>query len=132
MKREVSKISGLILAAGFSSRMGRFKPLLPLGGSTATERAVKSLRDGGIEDVRVVVGWRTEELVPVLDQPGGLRTVLSRSDDAALDLDVADQGTVLDMDTPADHEILQRRCARMAVPSESKCEATRAWVPGWR
>ncbi|HWR41707.1 DVU_1551 family NTP transferase [Sporomusa sp.] len=60
------KIAGLIVAAGYSSRMGAFKPLLPLGGKTVIETAVNSLHHGGVTDVRVVVGHRAEELRPVL------------------------------------------------------------------
>lgn len=37
---------GLIVAAGYSSRMGAFKPLLPLGDKTVIEAAVDSLRLG--------------------------------------------------------------------------------------
>jgi broad specificity phosphatase PhoE/CTP:molybdopterin cytidylyltransferase MocA/HD superfamily phosphodiesterase len=63
-------IASLILAAGYSSRMGTFKPLLPLGGSTLIEEAVKRFRDAGIQDIRVVVGYRAEEIAPVLDRLG--------------------------------------------------------------
>lgn len=216
MKRDRSKIVGLILAAGYSSRMGEFKPLLSIGKSTAIERCVGSLRDAGIEDVRVVVGWRAEELIPLLgrlkagtvlnrhfadgmyssvmagvaslgpetqgfvllpvdspmvkprtiselvqrfleseatvvyprflgrrghppvvstsclsgapasEPPDGLRSVLSRYEDSALVVDVVDQGTVMDMDTPADYEALRRYCSREGVPTEAECEAVLA------
>lgn len=62
------KIAGLIVAAGYSSRMGAFKPLLPLGGKTVIETAVDSLRHGGVTDVRVVVGHRAEDLYPLLER----------------------------------------------------------------
>ena len=62
------KIAGLIVAAGYSTRMGALKPLLPLGGKTVLETAVDSLRQGGIQDVRVVVGHRAEEVNPVLER----------------------------------------------------------------
>lgn len=60
------KISALILAAGFSSRMGAFKPLLPLGGTTVIERSVSVFKSAGIRDITVVVGHRAEELMSVL------------------------------------------------------------------
>ncbi|MBS3976694.1 MAG: NTP transferase domain-containing protein [Syntrophomonadaceae bacterium] len=64
MRRD--KISALILAAGYSSRMGEFKPLLPLYGKTVIERAVCGFRQMGLKDIRVVTGYRAEELLPVL------------------------------------------------------------------
>lgn len=63
-----ARIVGLIVAAGYSSRMGTFKPLLPLGGKTVIEVAVDSLRMAGVADIRIVVGYRAAELYPVLDQ----------------------------------------------------------------
>ncbi len=60
------RISAIILAAGYSSRMREFKPLLSLGDSTVMERAVDLFRDAGIDDIRVVVGHRAEDLLPVL------------------------------------------------------------------
>ncbi len=59
-------ITAIILAAGFASRMGAFKPLLPLGGRTALERCVSGFRAAGVEDVRVVTGHRGNELAPLL------------------------------------------------------------------
>lgn len=63
-----SRLVGLIVAAGYSSRMGTFKPLLPLGEKTVIEVAVESLRRGGVPDIRVIVGYRAAELYPVLDR----------------------------------------------------------------
>ena len=51
-----------MLAAGYSSRMGAFKPLLELGGRTFLERCVAAFRQAGVEDVVVVTGHRAEEL----------------------------------------------------------------------
>jgi molybdenum cofactor cytidylyltransferase len=61
-------ITALVLAAGFSSRMKQFKPLLPMGQTTILERCVTLFRDAGIHDVRVVVGYRADEIIPRLDQ----------------------------------------------------------------
>ncbi|HWR06079.1 DVU_1551 family NTP transferase [Sporomusa sp.] len=61
-------IAALILAAGFSSRMGAFKPLLPFGESSVIETVVNTFRQAGVADIRVVVGWQAERLRPVLDQ----------------------------------------------------------------
>jgi CTP:molybdopterin cytidylyltransferase MocA len=50
------KFGAVIAAAGLSSRMGAFKPLLPLGGGTIIERIICTLRAGGVEDITVVTG----------------------------------------------------------------------------
>ena len=59
-------VTAIILAAGYSSRMGAFKPLLPVGGTTVMERAIELFRGAGINDIRVVVGHRSDELLPLL------------------------------------------------------------------
>ena len=53
---ESREISAIILAAGRSERMGAFKPLLPFGSQTVIESCIQSLRDGGVQEVVVVVG----------------------------------------------------------------------------
>lgn len=55
-------ISAIILAAGYSSRMGAFKPLLLLDGQTMIDRVVSLFREVGIGDISVVVGHRREEM----------------------------------------------------------------------
>lgn len=74
--KEEAVIAAVIVAAGYSTRMGRPKPLLPLGHSTVLEEAVKCFREAGIHDVRVVVGHMAETIVPVLDGLG-VRWVLN-------------------------------------------------------
>jgi molybdenum cofactor cytidylyltransferase len=49
-------ITGIVLAAGRSRRMGRPKALLSLGGATFLARAVNALLRGGCDDVLVVTG----------------------------------------------------------------------------
>jgi molybdenum cofactor cytidylyltransferase len=207
------KVAALVLAAGYSSRMGEFKPLLPLGRSTAIERAVGSFREAGVRDVRVVVGYRAEEITPILarlgaqavfnvhydagmyssvvagvgslsrdtgvffllpgdsplvkprtvrellrawgesragiiypcflgrrghpplisttyvetilagERPGGLRAVLARHEDAALDVEVTDQGVLIDVDTPADYQKALAYSLREDIPTEEECRA---------
>ena len=62
-------IGGIVLAAGYSSRMGDFKPLLPVGGVPALERSVSALRDAGAETA-VVTGHRREELTGLIEALG--------------------------------------------------------------
>lgn len=209
-----AKVAALILAAGYSSRMGDFKPLLPLGRATVIERAVSGFLGAGIRDVRVVVGHRAEEVIRVLEplgvrtvfnaaydsgmyssvvagvgslppgevdaffllpgdnplvkpqtirelvnayresragivypcfmgrrghpplidmaytgdilageQPGGLRTVLGRYESLALNVEVVDQGVLLDIDTPADYREVLAFSLKEDVPGEQECLA---------
>ena len=62
------KVGALIPAAGLSSRMKAFKPLLEIGGQTLAERAVNLFQSAGINDIVTVVGHRHDELIPVLER----------------------------------------------------------------
>lgn len=66
----LNRVYGLIPAAGASRRMGRSKLDLPLGDGTVLERVVRTLRDGGIETVLVVVGPHVPQLVPLAEKAG--------------------------------------------------------------
>ncbi|MCE5334406.1 MAG: histidine phosphatase family protein [Desulfobacteraceae bacterium] len=217
-----ARIVALILAAGFSSRMGSFKPLASFGDSTMIQEACKRFLKAGIADIRVVVGYRADEITPVLDRlgvrwilnedydkemfssvlagiksfevgveaffllpgdiatfkpetiqalveaynsedpkiihprfsgrrghpplipasiaahapppdfPGGMRALLGRFEDRSVDLDVIDEGILLDCDTPTDYASIAERCSRQGVPSESECEKiwSKLKVPG--
>ena len=58
----MAELAGLILAAGVSSRMGAFKPLLPVDGQTMIRRVADMMRRAGADPVVVVTGYRGEEL----------------------------------------------------------------------
>ncbi|MBI4799862.1 MAG: NTP transferase domain-containing protein [Desulfarculus sp.] len=60
------QVAAVILAAGLSSRMGRCKPLLPLGGATVLERAVGMFKAAGVAEVVVVTGHRAGDLGPLI------------------------------------------------------------------
>ena len=64
------KTIGLILAAGYSSRMGTFKPLLPIGDMAAMERVTAALRKAGVETVIGVTGYERERLSPIFAAEG--------------------------------------------------------------
>ena len=51
-----SGIAGIILAAGKSSRMGAFKPLLPFGDRTVVETCIQNFREAGVDNIVVVIG----------------------------------------------------------------------------
>jgi CTP:molybdopterin cytidylyltransferase MocA len=62
------KIAAIVLAAGYSSRMGELKPLLSLGDKTVLEKVIDAFRKAGIDDVRVVVGYEAQRLIPLLEK----------------------------------------------------------------
>ncbi|MGQ9369446.1 DVU_1551 family NTP transferase [Azospirillum sp. ST 5-10] len=49
-------VAAVVLAAGRSSRMGAFKPLLPFGGRSVLGHVVDGLRRGGVATIVVVYG----------------------------------------------------------------------------
>lgn len=206
-------LAALILAAGYSSRMGRFKPLLELGGVRIVESLAALFRSAGIERIGVVTGHLAARLEPVLHQlgiaavtnpayeqgmyssvqaglawlpkevdacfllpvdiplvrsatiealaeryaarrsaviyprfrgerghpplidrslfgeilagggDGGLRAVLERHRAAAAEVEVIDQGILLDMDTPDDYLRLAALALCRHLPTAAECEA---------
>lgn len=60
------KIGAVVAAAGLSSRMGDFKPLLPFDGDTVLGRCLDNLLQAGATDVVVVIGHRAGDLETVL------------------------------------------------------------------
>lgn len=62
----------MILAAGQSTRLGRaaseLKPLLPVAGIPLLHRTLRTLGNGGVREVVIVVGHRGDEIVSSLDQ----------------------------------------------------------------
>ncbi|MFC1798307.1 NTP transferase domain-containing protein [Thermodesulfobacteriota bacterium] len=67
---DTGNIAALILAAGRSTRMGTFKPLLPMKGSTVIGQVIDNTRAAGIKEILVVAGYRAETLIPVLRKTG--------------------------------------------------------------
>lgn len=68
-------ITAIILAAGYSSRMDAFKPLLDLGGRPVVNRIVETCRQAGIDEIIVVVGYRKELIIPVIEAAGARAAV---------------------------------------------------------
>ena len=58
----IPKISGIILAAGLSTRMGEPKQLLPFGNSTIIETVIDNLLGSKLNEVIVVVGHEAEKV----------------------------------------------------------------------
>lgn len=61
-----ANIASIIIAAGYSSRMKDFKPLLKFGGFSAVEKVIHTHKSAGIKDIYVVVGHRGHEIVEQL------------------------------------------------------------------
>lgn len=61
-----------VLAAGFSSRMGSFKPLLPLNDETVIQRVLRVSKAAGIRQRVVVTGYNREALAPLLEKNGAV------------------------------------------------------------
>ena len=53
-------VAGIVLAAGASTRMGRNKMLLPIGGEPLLRRAVRRAFEAGLDPVAVVVGHEAD------------------------------------------------------------------------
>ena len=55
-------VAGVVLAAGSSSRLGRNKLLLDLGGESVVRRAVRATLEAGLDPAIVVVGHEAEHV----------------------------------------------------------------------
>ena len=209
--KPIDNPAALILSAGYSQRMGRFKPLLPLGDGSVVERVVALYRGCSVNHILVVTGHEAATLraamgglavqwvlnpahdkgmfssilaglralpedcdaffvhpvdIPLIrsqtirqllaaggNQPesvihpvfagrrghppliradlrpqilqwsgrDGLRGFLQRHDANSVEIPVADEGVLLDLDTPEDYRSLLAKAAREGVPSNAEC-----------
>lgn len=60
--RKEPKTGAVIVAAGMSSRMGDFKPLLELGGLSFVKRTITNFKQAGVSPIVLVCGYRAQEL----------------------------------------------------------------------
>jgi len=70
-------ISGLILAAGSSARLGRPKQLLDLAGKPALEHVVDAALASPLDEVVVVLGHRAEEIRSAVPRNERVRMVVN-------------------------------------------------------
>lgn len=68
--RTDAPVTGLVLAAGGSSRLGRPKQLLPLGGATLLDATLASVRRCGFDQVVVALGGAADEVAATVDLTG--------------------------------------------------------------
>jgi molybdenum cofactor cytidylyltransferase len=76
-RQERSVIAAVVLAAGTSSRLGRPKQLLELGGRPLLQHAVDAAVRAGLEEVIVVLGHAADEVVAAVRMPAGAQTVVN-------------------------------------------------------
>lgn len=67
---DIQKISGIILAAGSASRMGKTKQLLPFGKNTLLGQVIQNARESALHEIIVVLGHRADEIEQVIDVSG--------------------------------------------------------------
>jgi len=58
----LDRIAAIILAAGYSSRMGSLKALVEVEGATMLDRAARTFADANIEQIFVVTGFDADRL----------------------------------------------------------------------
>jgi broad specificity phosphatase PhoE/CTP:molybdopterin cytidylyltransferase MocA len=69
---------GVVLAAGYSSRMGDFKALLDVGGKPAAARLIDALREGGAREIVLVTGYARERLAGLIGASGAFEAYNER------------------------------------------------------
>ena len=132
-----SRVAGLVVAAGYSSRMGTSKPLLPLGDTTVLGQVLRRLRGGGASPLLVVTGHRGEEVaeearrhgavpVPNPDYPEGMFSSIRTGVLALEELDL--RGAVL---LPVDVPLVKPRTVAALLDRfrEEGEVSLDAWIP---
>ena len=70
-------ITGIVLAAGTSSRFGQTKQVLELEGKALVQHAIDAAADAGLDEIIVVLGHDAERVGASLQLPARARTVLN-------------------------------------------------------
>lgn len=125
---EPHDVAAIILAAGRSSRMGAFKPLLPFGSKTVVDSCIDAMRGAGIETIIVVIG--SDEHAQALQRHlANSKVVFAVNPDAQSEMDASIAGGVRAVQAgvkavvinPVDHA---------AVPSEVISSLIGEWRDG--
>jgi molybdenum cofactor cytidylyltransferase len=75
----MGSVSGILLAAGESTRMRTPKALLDWDGKSLLESQVNSLRNAGVSDIIVVLGHYVNEFISVLNNYEGYLQIVENS-----------------------------------------------------
>jgi molybdenum cofactor cytidylyltransferase len=80
-QKPITPVSAVILAAGTSTRMGRAKQLLPLGGTTVLACTIDNVRSAGLDQIVLVLGAEAEAIRRQLPQSllEGLKVVVNQA-----------------------------------------------------
>jgi len=70
--RPVTHIAVIIPAAGLSSRMKAFKPLLPLGDTPILASSISLFQECGIKDILVITGHQSRDIETLIRAQGAL------------------------------------------------------------
>ena len=116
----MTDVAAIILAAGRSRRMGRFKPLLPFGDKTVIETCVDNLRSASVEEIVVVVGHRAEEVRKQL-KSAPIAFALNRDPDSEMSASIAlgvqriTERARAVLITPGDHPAIHPETIRLLI-----------------
>ena len=83
----MTQVAAILLAAGRSSRMGAFKPLLPFGNKSVIECCIDYLRGGGVDEIVVVLGHRADDIRQRVS--GKVKFALNPDPDSAMGASIA-------------------------------------------
>jgi CTP:molybdopterin cytidylyltransferase MocA len=122
----VKKVSAIVLAAGRSSRMGAFKPLLPFGPQTVIESSIANLREGGVSEIVVVVGHRGNEIREALKSAG---VSFASNPDADTPMGVSIALGVAQVSEPCD-AVLISPADHPAIPADTIKSIVNEWLCG--
>lgn len=117
----------VILAAGISSRMGEFKPLLPLGGESVIQNVVRVLQAADVRRIAVVTGYRSEVLKEHLAHTGVMFVHNERYaqtkmfDSVRLGLSALREDCEAILVTPADVPLVQPETVRALLAQPGEC-----------
>lgn len=75
----MDNIAGLILAAGYSSRMGSLKALLPFEDEMLIQRQVRCFKEAGVSDIYIVLGYRAEEIKDALKDRQDIHFIMNEA-----------------------------------------------------
>ena len=64
------QIGAVIVAAGMSSRMGDFKPMLNIGSISIAQRIVATFHQAGVDRIVVITGYNAQQLERHLSNSG--------------------------------------------------------------
>jgi CTP:molybdopterin cytidylyltransferase MocA len=124
----VVHVDGIVLAAGRSTRMGRPKSLLRVGGESFVERAVRVLREGGCRGVIVVVNDAVTETA-ALAEMAGARVVVNSTraaepiDSIRLALSALPDDAAWAAILPVDHPLVEPRTIALLIEAARTREA---------